>query len=79
MFPKTLINEVPVLKCFTEANKERNRNMNNLENAINEIKKLLEEADRNAENAACGYDSGWYNGEGNAYETVLEILEKVIS
>lgn len=50
----------------------------NIENAINEIKKLLEKANKNSDNAACGYDEGWYNGEGNAYETVLEILEKVV-
>lgn len=74
MFPKTIINEVPVAKWF---NRERNRNMNNLEKAINEIKKLLEEASKNADNAACGYDNGWYCGEENAYETVLEILEKI--
>lgn len=74
MFPKAIINEVPVAKWF---NGERNINMNNLKNAINEIKKLLEEADKNADNAACGYDEGWYNGEGNAYETVLEILKKI--
>lgn len=77
MFPKTLISEVPVLKWFTEVSKERNKNMNNLENAINEIEKLLEEANRNADNSACGYDNGWYCGEGNAYEIVLEILKKI--
>lgn len=49
-----------------------------VEKAIIEIKNLLEEADKNADHAACGYDEGWYNGEGNAYETVLKILEKVI-
>lgn len=49
----------------------------NIENAINEIKKLLEEADKHAGNAACGYDEGWYNGEGNAYEKVLKVLEKI--
>jgi hypothetical protein len=25
-----------------------------------------------------GYDEGWYNGEWNAYEIVLEILEEAI-
>ena len=74
MFPKAIINEVPVAKWF---NGERNINMSNLEKAINEIKKLLEEASKNADNAACGYDNGWYCGEENAYETVLEILEKI--
>lgn len=49
----------------------------NIEKAINEIKKLLEEANKNADNSACGYDEGWYSGEGNAYEVVLEILEKI--
>lgn len=47
-----------------------------MENIINEIKKLLDESNKNAENSACGYDEGWYNGEGNAYEIVLEILKK---
>ena len=50
----------------------------NIENAINEIKRLLEEANKNSKNAACGFDDGWYSGEGNAYEVVLEILENVI-
>ncbi len=49
----------------------------NIENAISEIKRLLEEASKNADNSACGYDNGWYCGEENAYETVLEILSKV--
>lgn len=48
-----------------------------IEKAINEIKRLLKEANENANNSACGYDEGWYNGEGNAYEVVLEILEKI--
>lgn len=51
----------------------------NVGKIIDEIKGLLEEADKNADNAACGYDEGWYSGEGNAYEKVLEILEKAIS
>ena len=49
----------------------------NIEKAINEIEKLLEEANNNADNAACGYDEGWYTGECNAYEVVLEILKKI--
>ena len=48
-----------------------------MEKAIKEIKKLLEEANEHAEDAACGYDEGWYNGEVNAYEIVLEILKGV--
>lgn len=76
MFPKPIINEVPVLRWF---NGEINNGGNtmNLEKAINEVKKLLEEASKNADNAACGYDNGWYCGEENAYETVLEILKKI--
>lgn len=50
----------------------------NVGKIIDEIKGLLEEANDHANNSACGYDEGWYNGEGNAYEKVLEILEKAI-
>lgn len=49
-----------------------------IEQAIAEIKKLLKESEQHSDNAACGYDEGWYNGEANAYENVLEILEKAI-
>ena len=49
-----------------------------LEQAINQIKALKEESLRNADNAAAGYDEGWYVGEDNAYEKVLELLEPVL-
>lgn len=49
----------------------------NFEEVMNKIKYLLKEAEQNSNNAACGYDEGWYNGECNAYETVLEILQAV--
>lgn len=48
-----------------------------LKNVVLEIKKLLEEADMHSQNAACGYDDGWYNGEVNAYENVLKKLENL--
>lgn len=48
------------------------------EQAINQIKALKEESLRNAYNAAAGYDEGWYVGEDNAYEKVLELLEPVL-
>lgn len=38
---------------------------------------LLNESEKKAEKAACGYDEGWYNGEANAYETVLKIFKEV--
>jgi hypothetical protein len=50
----------------------------NIEKAIAEIENLLKEADAHAEYAADGYDAGWYNGEGNAYETVLTILKNAM-
>lgn len=49
-----------------------------MEEVINTIKWLLKEAEQNSKNAAMGYDEGWYNGECNAYEIVLEILEEAI-
>ena len=76
MIPKSIISEVPVLRHYREINSGESKKMN-IKKAINEIEKLLEEADAHAEYAADGYDLGWYNGEGNAYETVLEILKKI--
>ena len=78
MLPKSIMSEVPVIKWFNGVNTGGYTNMNNITKAINEIKKLLEEADAHAEYAADGYDAGWYNGEGNAYETVLKILERTL-
>ena len=43
-----------------------------IKNFIKEIKDLLKEANENADNAAAGYDEGWYNGACDAYENVLE-------
>lgn len=51
--------------------------MRSIEDAINDIKYLLKESERHSQHAM-GYDEGWYNGECNAYEIVLEILEEVI-
>lgn len=76
MIPKSIIDEVPVLRHYKEVNNGEFKKMN-IKKAINEIEKLLEEANKNADNSACGYDEGWYNGEGNAYEIVLEILKKI--
>lgn len=49
-----------------------------LKEVIEYIKWLLRVAENNSNNAAMGYDEGWYNGECNAYEIVLEKLEDVI-
>lgn len=40
------------------------------------IKQLLKESEKYSNTAAPGYDEGWYNGEKNAYEKVLDIIEK---
>lgn len=76
MFPKSIISEVPVLRHYKEVNGVKFEKMN-IKKAISKIERLLEEANKNADSSACGYDDGWYNGEGNAYETVLEILKKI--
>lgn len=51
----------------------------NLEWVINEIQELHDEANRRANSAACGYDEGWYNGEGNAYAIVLYLLRNEVN
>lgn len=45
-------------------------------NVTENIKQLLEESEKYSDNAAPGYDEGWYNGEMNAYNNVLDIIEK---
>lgn len=40
------------------------------------IEQLLKESEKYSDNAAAGYDEGWYNGELNAYSKVLDIIEK---
>lgn len=47
--------------------------MDDLKNAI---KQLLKESEKYSDNAAPGYDEGWYNGEMNAYSNILSIIEK---
>lgn len=49
-----------------------------LAETINDIKWLLRESEEHSRNSAYGYDEGWYNGECNAYEIVLEMLEDII-
>ena len=53
------------------------KQITNIDAIICEVESLLKESDHHATYAADGYDSGWYNGEGNAYETVLKILKEV--
>lgn len=40
------------------------------------IEQLLKESEKYSDNAAAGYDEGWYNGELNDYSKVLDIIEK---
>ncbi len=40
------------------------------------IEDLLKEADKDYEEAADGYDKGWYAGASYAYSEILAILEK---
>lgn len=41
---------------------------------ISEIMNLLNEAEEKVENAASGFDEGWYSGAIDAYERVISIL-----
>lgn len=43
---------------------------------INEVEILLQEAYENSNKAAAGYDEGWFVGETNAYEKVLNIIKQ---
>ena len=49
--------------------------MKKIEKLIDAIEKLYQEADKSSENAAMGYDEGYYNGETTAYAEVLELLK----
>ena len=48
-----------------------------MSDAISVIRRLLAGANKNAREAAAGYDEGWYSGEAEAYENVLVILERI--
>lgn len=43
------------------------------------IEQLLAESEKHSNTAAPGYDEGWYNGEKNAYNNVLDIIKKTIN
>lgn len=46
-----------------------------IKEVVDHIKDLLKESERVSENAAPGYDEGWYGGEINAYTNILDYLE----
>ena len=50
----------------------------NIEQAMRDIEYLLKKSEQLSRVAAAGYDDGWYNGECNAYETALELLENAV-
>lgn len=51
--------------------------MKDIETAIKNIEDLLKESEASSENAATGYDEGWFCGEINAYDKVLDIMKEV--
>lgn len=50
--------------------------MNKVEIIVEKCRKALKEADKDYEEAADGYDKGWYAGASYAYSEILAILEK---
>jgi hypothetical protein len=50
--------------------------MKKIDKLINEVNKMLEEANKIANVSACGYDEGFYVGRGDALEDVLKLLEE---
>lgn len=49
-----------------------------IEKVLQELKRLREEADKNCNNAAAGYDEGCYAGEEDAYRIAIKLLEKAM-
>ena len=49
-----------------------------IEEVVSNIKYLLKEAEEHSNTYGNTYYEGWYNGECNAYEIVLEMLEKFV-
>lgn len=52
-----------------------NQKNKDIKEVVEHIKDLLEESERVSENAASGYDEGWFSGEINAYTNILDYLE----
>lgn len=52
-------------------------NPQSTKDAISEVRRLLHESYKNSIAAAAGYDEGYYTGEAEAYENVLEIFKKL--
>jgi hypothetical protein len=50
--------------------------MRKIDKLIHEIKKMLEEVNKQTDMAAPGYDQGFYVGKGEALEEVLKLLEE---
>lgn len=51
---------------------------NKIKEFLSDIKYLLHQSEEHSKYAAAGYDEGWYHGECNAYEIVLEQLENIV-
>lgn len=49
-----------------------------IEKVLQELKQLRDESERNCDNAAAGYDEGFYAGEEDAYRIAIELLEKTM-
>ena len=50
----------------------------NIEKAVVQIEALLAESYKSDENAADGYDAGYYTGEIGAYENALKIIKEAM-
>jgi hypothetical protein len=50
--------------------------MKKINKLINEVEKMLKEANKEADSSASGYDQGFYVGKGEALEEVLKLLEE---
>lgn len=49
-----------------------------IERVLQELRRLREESEEHARNAAMGYDEGMYWGEEDAYRIAIELLEKAM-
>jgi hypothetical protein len=68
----TFSDSMVIVENYDDLQKE----VESLRESTNEIKKILEEVNKQADTSAPGYDEGFYVGKGEGLEEVLNLLEE---